>query len=181
MKPFVILDRDGTIIAEECYLSDPARVALCPNAGEGLRRMSDLGWGLIVISNQSGVGRGYYDEAAVARVNARLSELLAAFGVKLDAIYYCPHLPEAHCDCRKPRTGMLLKAAADFGFEPRACVVIGDKVCDIELGRAVGAETILVQTGYGAALGDGQRSLAGFNVADLLAAADVIEKRVKPA
>ena len=181
MKRFVVLDRDGTIIVEEVYLSDPARVALCSNAGEGLRRMSDLGYGLVVVSNQSGVGRGYYDEAAVGRVNDRMNELLATFGVKLDGIYYCPHLPDAGCECRKPRTGMLLKAAADLHFDPRTCVVIGDKVCDIELGRAVGAATILVQTGYGAQLSDSERRIAGYNVDDLLAAAGVIEQRVKSA
>lgn len=179
MKRFVVLDRDGTIIVEEFYLSDPAKVALCPNAGEGLRRMSQLGWGLIVVSNQSGVGRGYYDEAAVGRVNERMSELLAKYDVKLDGIYFCPHSPEANCECRKPKPGLLLKAAAELGFEPRASVVIGDKACDLELGHAVGAETILVQTGYGAKLGDDQRRLAGYNVADLAAAADVIEQQVK--
>ena len=181
MKRFIVLDRDGTIIVEEVYLSDPARVALCSNAGEGLRRMSELGCGLVVVSNQSGVGRGYYDEAAVGRVNDRMNELLATFGVKLDGIYYCPHLPNAGCECRKPRTGMLLKAAADLRFDPRTCVVVGDKVCDIELGRAVGAETILVQTGYGAQLSDSERRIAGYNVDDLLAAAGVIEQRVKSA
>src|SRR3954468_11258906 len=111
MKPFVVLDRDGTIIVEEYYLSDPAKVVLCVNAAEGLKRMAQLGWGLVVISNQSGVGRGYYDEAAVALVNARMNELLANFGVKLDGIYYCPHKPEDDCACRKPKPALLHKAA----------------------------------------------------------------------
>ncbi len=179
MKPFVVLDRDGTIIVEEVYLSDPAKVALCVNAGEGLKRMAQLGWGLVVISNQSGVGRGYYDDAAVARVNARMNELLAQFGVKLDGIYYCPHKPEDDCACRKPRPGLLHKAAAEHCFNVHTCVVIGDKVCDVELGNAVGATSILVQTGYGAQLIDSQRSLARYNVADLSAAAELIEQRVK--
>ena len=179
MVKAIFLDRDGTIIVEEFYISDPAKVKLLPNAAEGLKRMSALGLGLIVVSNQSGVGRGYFDDACVARINDRMNELLAEHGVKLDGIYYCPHAPEKNCECRKPMPGLIHKAAAVHGFKAQETYVIGDKVCDLELGHAVGAETILVQTGYGAELGDSQRKLARYNVADLLAAAGVIEQQVK--
>ncbi|MCY3023432.1 MAG: HAD family hydrolase [Planctomycetota bacterium] len=178
-RRFVILDRDGTVIVERNYLSDVDQVALLPGAAEGLRRMSVLGLGLVVITNQSGVGRGYFSDECVARVHRRMAELLAAEGVRLDGVYYCPHLPEDDCTCRKPKPGLLLKAAAELQFEPRDCLVVGDKVCDLELGRNVGATTFLVQTGYGARLGESQRSLASYNVAGLPAAADVMARLVK--
>lgn len=149
-RRYAVLDRDGTIIAERHYLSDPEQVQLLPGAAEGLRRMADLGLGLIVVTNQSGVARGYFDLRRVDEIHQRMRRLLAVERVRLDAIYVCPHGPAEDCPCRKPRPGMLLEAAQKFGFEPRACFVIGDKPCDIELGQAVGATTILVRTGYGA-------------------------------
>jgi D-glycero-D-manno-heptose 1,7-bisphosphate phosphatase len=149
-KQYVILDRDGTIIEERCYLSDPDEVRLLPNAAAGMRRLLDAGWGLIVVTNQSAVGRGKFTVARLAEIHARLESLLLAEGVRLAAIYYCPHTPEDGCRCRKPETGMIEQAAAKLGFEASHCVVIGDKRCDIDLGRRIGAKTILVRTGYGA-------------------------------
>lgn len=145
-----VLDRDGTIIAERHYLSDPAQVELLPGAAEGLRRLRAMGWGLVVVTNQSGVARGYFDLARVAEIHRRLEDLLAAEGVRLDGIYICPHLPDADCPCRKPRTGLIGQAAAELGFDPARAIVIGDKPCDIELGQAARVPTILVRTGYGA-------------------------------
>ena len=173
-RRFVVLDRDGTIIAERHYLSDPALVELLPGAAEGLRRMADLGLGLIVVTNQSGVARGYFDLQRVDEIHGRMQALLADQGVALDGIYVCPHLPDADCACRKPRPGLVLQAAAEFHFEPCACFVIGDKPCDIELGQAVAATTILVRTGYGA-----EHEAAGlihpdYTVDDLRAAAKLI-------
>lgn len=149
-RPVVFLDRDGTIIFERNYLSDPKQVALLPGAVAGLRKLQSLGFRLVIITNQSGVARGYFDEDCVARVHQRLSQLLGAHGVNIDAVYYCPHHPADKCDCRKPRPGLLLRAAADFHFDPSQAYMIGDKVCDIEVGQAVGATTVLVRTGYGA-------------------------------
>jgi D-glycero-D-manno-heptose 1,7-bisphosphate phosphatase len=149
-RRFVLLDRDGTVIADKHYLSDPAGVELLPGAAEGLRRLADLGLGLVLVSNQSGVGRGYFSEDAMRAVNARLGALLADHSIFLDGIYSCPHTPEADCDCRKPRPGLALQAAVELGFDPKAGFMVGDKACDIELGRQVGAVTILVRTGKGA-------------------------------
>lgn len=173
-RRYAVLDRDGTIIAERHYLSDPEQVQLLPGAAEGLRRMADLGLGLIVVTNQSGVARGYFDLRRVDEIHQRMRRLLAVERVRLDAIYVCPHGPAEDCPCRKPRPGMLLEAAQKFGFEPRACFVIGDKPCDIELGQAVGATTILVRTGYGADYAS--QDIAGVDhVADDLAvAAEII-------
>ena len=151
MKPrkFIILDRDGTIIVERNYLSDPDQVELLPHAAEGLRQLQHLGFGLVVVTNQSGIGRGYFTETQLNRIHQRMAELLLAEKVTLDGIYVCPHRPEECCTCRKPQPGLLISAAADMAFEPSECFVVGDKPCDIDLGRCVGATTFLVRTGYG--------------------------------
>lgn len=173
-KQYVILDRDGTIIEERCYLSDPDEVRLLPNAAAGMRRLLDAGWGLIVVTNQSAVGRGKFTEARLAEINARLEELLLAEGVRLDGIYYCPHTPEDGCKCRKPEVGMVEQAARQLGFDPSECVVIGDKRCDIDLGRRVGAKTILVRTGYGAQEESSRIVAPDFVVDNLQDAAELI-------
>lgn len=145
----VALDRDGTIIEERPYLSDPLAVALLPGAARGLRALQGEGFRLVIVSNQSGVGRGYFGAAAVERVNQRLLELLANEGVALDAVYFCPHRPSVGCRCRKPSTGLLERAARDAGAAPDQAFVVGDKECDIAMGRQAGATTFLVRTGWG--------------------------------
>jgi len=147
---FVLLDRDGTIIQERHYLSDPAQVELIRNAANGLRRLSLIGLGLIVITNQSGIGRGFFDAAQLSLVHRRLAELLAREGVYLNGMYHCPHTPLDDCPCRKPRPGLVMRAAAEWAFDPQSAFVIGDKPCDIELGQRLGATTFLVRSGYGA-------------------------------
>lgn len=146
---YVLLDRDGTINIERHYLSDPDHLELLPGAAAGLRTMREMGLGLIVVTNQSGIARGYFSQSRLDEVHAKLWELLEAEGVEIDAIYVCPHAPDDHCECRKPRPGLIRQAARDCGFRPEECFVIGDKECDIELGRSVGATTLLVKTGYG--------------------------------
>ncbi|MCX6626023.1 MAG: HAD family hydrolase [Candidatus Solibacter sp.] len=145
-RSYVALDRDGTLIVEKNYLSDPSQVELLPTVLEGLTRLRRAGFGLLVVSNQSGVGRGYFSLDDVARVNARLAELAGPF----DGIYVCPHLPDAGCRCRKPKPGLLEKAARELGFDLANCFVVGDKASDVELARQAGGKAILVTTGYGA-------------------------------
>jgi histidinol-phosphate phosphatase family protein len=149
-RPFILLDRDGTINVEREYLSRPDQVELLPEAAHGLRHMQALGFGLVVVTNQSGVGRGFFNESSLAEIHNRLSNLLLAETVRLDGIYYCPHTPHDQCICRKPLTGLVEMAARNLHFDSRQCVVIGDKPCDIELGRNLHATTVLVRTGYGA-------------------------------
>ncbi len=145
-----ILDRDGTIIADRDYISDPDEVALLPNAAPGLRRLAALGLRLVVVTNQSGIGRGYFDESQLAAVNARMAELLRGEGIEIAGIWHCPHRPDDGCSCRKPNIGLVDRAATELGFDPGRAVVIGDKASDIELGKRLGATTILVRTGDGA-------------------------------
>jgi D-glycero-D-manno-heptose 1,7-bisphosphate phosphatase len=149
-RRYVILDRDGTINVERHYLADPALVELLPGTIQGLRCMRTLGLGLIVVTNQSGIGRWLFNWPCLDSVHQRLCELLSAAEVSLDGIYVCPHRPESQCDCRKPKIGLVERAAREIGFDLADCFVIGDKASDIELGQRVGATTILVQTGYGA-------------------------------
>jgi histidinol-phosphate phosphatase family protein len=169
-----LLDRDGTIIAERHYLASPEDVELLPGALEGLRRLTELKIGLAIVSNQSGLGRGYFDRPALDAVNQRLQQLLAQNGIPLAGIYVCPHTEEDGCDCRKPKPGLALQAAADLGFAPTNAFVIGDKACDIDLGATIGARTFLVRTGYGSQMPSDVQSRAGYVVADLLAAAEII-------
>lgn len=150
-KKYIVLDRDGTVIFDRHYLSDPDGVELLPGAAEGLRRMVDMGFDLVLLSNQSGVGRGYFDDASVHACNDRMAELLKPHGVTFKAMYYCPHTPEENCDCRKPGIGLMEQAARELGFDPADVFMIGDKTADMGVGRNSGATTILVRTGKGAA------------------------------
>lgn len=172
-KRFVLIDRDGTINVEKHYLSDPGQLELYPGVGPALKRLQDAGFGLAVITNQSGVARGYFDLARLEQIHDRLRALLAAEGVTVDGIYICPHGPDDDCTCRKPLPGMVEQAVAEHGFDPAQSYMIGDKEVDVELGRAVGATTFLVRTGHGhkaAAIG----SKADYVVDDLVAAASHI-------
>ena len=163
-----LLDRDGTLIVERDYLADPEGVELLPGAAEGLRRMRGLGLALVVVTNQSGVGRGYFSETTLRAVHERMESLLAREGVRLDGIYYCPHAPDDGCDCRKPATGLADRAARELGFALHRSAVVGDKGSDVALARALGVPAVLVGTGYG------QRELAAGVQADAVAA-DLVE------
>lgn len=179
-RRFVLLDRDGTVNVEVDYLSDPDQLRLYPGVGAALRRLRDLGFGLVVLTNQSGIARGKFDIPTLERVHARLAELLAAEGVALDGIYYCPHAPEDGCGCRKPLPGMVERAVAELGVDPERSFMIGDKRIDVEMARAVGAAGILVRTGYGAETeARGQVPEGVAVVDDLPAAAAFIERSLE--
>ena len=146
---FLLLDRDGTLIVEKNYISNPAQVELLPGAVEGLKSLQRAGFQFILLTNQSGVGRGLFTELDVDLVHDRLRQLLHAEGIELAAIYLCPHAPAENCACRKPLPKLALDAASDFGFDLRNTWMIGDKQVDVELARNIGARSILVRTGYG--------------------------------
>jgi len=175
MARLVILDRDGTINVEKHYLSDPGQVELIDSAAEGVRLLREMGLKTVVVTNQSAVDRGYFDLQALDGIHRRLSELLRMQGTEIDAIYFCPHRPDENCRCRKPGVELLEQAARDFGADLREAFVVGDKSCDIEMGRRVGATTLLVETGYGRRTLAEHDINADYVVEDLLEAARVIE------
>ncbi|MGJ5818290.1 D-glycero-alpha-D-manno-heptose-1,7-bisphosphate 7-phosphatase [Paludibaculum fermentans] len=166
-RRFVAFDRDGTLIVEKNYLSDPDQVELLPGASEAVALLRNAGFGLIVVTNQSGVGRGYFTLEQVHAVHRRLRELLGDF----DGIYICPHAPAEECDCRKPKPGLLRQAARELRFTASDCVVIGDKDVDVGLAHNAGAKGVLVTTGYGAGHLAAGRVRPDFVAADLLTAA----------
>jgi D-glycero-D-manno-heptose 1,7-bisphosphate phosphatase len=148
-KPPVFLDRDGTLIVEKDYLSDPDQVALEKTVIEGLALLQQHQYPLLVVSNQSGIGRGLMTEADAHKVNARVDSLLAAQGIQILAWYICPHAPDADCSCRKPLPGMALEAARAWQLKLAGCFVLGDKRADVELADAIGGRGILLTTGHG--------------------------------
>lgn len=174
MTEVVILDRDGTILVERDYLSSPEEVELLPNAVRGLRRMVELGYRLVLVTNQSGIGRGLFGVSQLAAVNARMEELLRDEGIQIAGIWYCPHHPDDKCACRKPNTKLVEEAADALGFDPRRSIVIGDKASDMQLGKRIGATTILVRTGYGAQTAVGGNGKSDRVANDLLEAAHIV-------
>jgi D-glycero-D-manno-heptose 1,7-bisphosphate phosphatase len=138
----VFLDRDGTVIEDVGYLSEPDRVSLVPGAAEALRELRGEGFLLALVSNQSGIGRGLMTSAQAQAVHRRVIDVLAAEGVTLDDVRYCPHEPDAGCSCRKPLPGLLLDSARALEVDLGASVMVGDTAADVGAGRAAGARTL---------------------------------------
>ena len=149
LRPAVFLDRDGTIAEEVGYLNHATRFRMFSFVAAVVRRLNESGLPVIVVTNQSGVGRGYFPESLVHTVNELMTQQLAKAGARIDAIYYCPHTSADNCSCRKPKTGMLERAAKEHALDVQRSFVVGDRYRDIELGRNARARSILVRTGYG--------------------------------
>lgn len=157
LRPAVFLDRDGTINVEKDYLYRVEDFQFISGAPEALRRLKAAGFLLIVVTNQSGVARGYFPREAVCRLHEHLQRQLLKVSAAIDGFYVCPHHPvegqgeyQVDCDCRKGAPGMLLQAAGDHGIDLSRSFMIGDKLADIEAGVAAGCQPVLVRTGYGA-------------------------------
>jgi D-glycero-D-manno-heptose 1,7-bisphosphate phosphatase len=157
LRPAVFLDRDGTLNEDAGYIDRLERFVLFPYAIDAIRLLRRAGYLAIVLTNQAGVAKGLYPETFVDEARRYVEARCASGGTALDGHYYCPHLPDAdveayrrECDCRKPKPGLALRAAAELGIDLARSVVIGDRWRDIEVARAVGARAILVRTGYGA-------------------------------
>ena len=155
MHRAVFLDRDGTVNEEVGYLRDLADLRLIAGAGAAIRRLNEAGLKVVLVTNQSGVARGYFPESLVLEAHENLDRMLREEGASIDAIYYCPHHPTAGnsnytivCDCRKPGTGLIDRAARDLGIDVKKSYVVGDKWSDVELGQRAGAHSILVQSGF---------------------------------
>lgn len=144
MKKAVFIDKDGTLINNVPYNADPSLVSLQEGAALSLQLLQANGYMLVVASNQSGVGRGLFSEAALMEVSNKIRQLLP---VQLDGFFYCPHLPEDHCVCRKPRPGLLLQAAALLNIDLHASWMIGDILHDVEAGNRAGCRTVLLNNG----------------------------------
>ena len=142
----VFFDRDGTLIDDEHYIGDPAKVVLRPGAADAVRRVNEAGWLAVVVTNQSGIARGMLTEDDFRRVEARVRELLGATGARLDASYFCPHLPEVTgpCACRKPGTALYERAATEHAIDLARSAYVGDKLRDVEPARRLGGLGVLV-------------------------------------
>jgi len=149
LRPGVFLDRDGTVAEEVGYLNHASRFRIFPFAAAAIRRLNKANFRVIVVTNQSGVGRGYFPESLVHTVNELMTRRLAEAGATIDAVHYCPHPSTANCNCRKPRTGMVDRAALEHGLDLQRSFVIGDPYGDVELARNVRWRSIRVRTGYG--------------------------------
>lgn len=169
----VFLDRDGVIISEKDFIADINLLEYIPRSVEALRRIPSQ-YLKIIVSNQSGIGRGYFTTAQVESFNKALIADLKKRGVSIDGIYYCPHRQEDNCDCRKPKTGLFESANRRFGIDFKGSWIVGDKSSDIRAGINIGAKTILVQTGYAGKEPSAQNIVADFTVKDLYEAVEII-------
>jgi D-glycero-D-manno-heptose 1,7-bisphosphate phosphatase len=153
----VFVDRDGTLIKERGFLDRVERLAFYPWTVDAIRALNHAGLRIVLVSNQSGIARGLLTEAVVEEVHGRMESVLQAGGAHIDAYYYCPHHPDGnvaryaqHCDCRKPKRGLVDRAARELGIDPARSFIVGDRWLDVGLARTVGARGVLVRTGYGA-------------------------------
>jgi len=155
-RPAVFIDRDGCLTEEVGYVNHVSRIRLLPRTAAAVRRLNEARVPAVMATNQSGIAKGYFDQEVLDAVHAELQRQLAAGGARLDGLYVCTHHPDegapphrADCECRKPRPGLLHRAAADLDLDLGASVMVGDKISDVAVGHAVGAAGVLVLTGYG--------------------------------
>jgi D-glycero-D-manno-heptose 1,7-bisphosphate phosphatase len=176
----VFIDRDGTISEEVGYVNHVSRYRVFPFAARAVRLLNEAGWLAILVTNQAGVARGYFREALIGEVHALLARELERGGARLDAVYYCPHHPSvgeppyrSDCDCRKPRPGLIRRAAAELGLDLSRCWMVGDRYSDTELARNAGVRAAFVLTGYGR--GELEHQSGGWTHRPDLVAEDLLE------
>ena len=165
MRRAVFIDRDGTISEEVGYINHPSRFRVFPYAAAAIKHLNDAGWLAIVVTNQAGVARGYFSEDMIQTVHAGMTEELENGGARLDAVYYCAHHPSVgeppyrfDCDCRKPKPGLISRAARDFSIDLTRSWMVGDRYSDVELARNAGVKSMFVLSGYGRGEWEHQRS-----------------------
>jgi len=176
----VFIDRDGTISEEVGYINHVSRFRLFPYAASAIKHLNENGWLAIVITNQAGVARGYFSEETIQTVHAAMTKELESSGARLDAIYYCAHHPSVgeppyrlDCDCRKPKPGLISRAAKDFDIDLEESWMVGDRYSDVELARNAGVKSMLVMSGYGR--GEWEHQSASWNEQPDLVAEDLLE------
>jgi len=148
-KRFVILDRDGTVIVDKDHLTDPQQVELIPKAATAIKTLNDFGLGVIIVTNQTVVGNRHISLKDLESIHKKMLNMLSREEATINSVYVCPHKVEDNCSCRKPKSGLIEQALKDHDFDPKKSFMVGDKKSDIELGKNIGATTILVRTGYG--------------------------------
>ena len=165
MRRAVFIDRDGTISEEVGYINHPSRFRVFPYAAAAIKHLNDAGWLAIVVTNQAGVARGYFSEDMIQTVHAEMTKELENGGARLDAVYYCSHHPSVgeppyrfDCDCRKPKPGLISRAARDFDIDLAGSWMVGDRYSDVELARNAGVQSMFVLSGYGRGEWEHQRS-----------------------
>ena len=150
IKKYIILDRDGVINEDsDEYIKSPEEFIPIPGSLAAIAKLNQAGYVVVVATNQSGIARGYYDEATLQAMHEKLRQLLTKEGGNIDRIYFCPHGPDDDCECRKPKPGMLRQILADYNMDPVNVVAVGDSLRDLQAAQAVGVKSILVRTGKG--------------------------------
>ncbi|MFZ3059399.1 MAG: D-glycero-beta-D-manno-heptose 1,7-bisphosphate 7-phosphatase [Candidatus Methanoperedens sp.] len=144
----VFIDRDGTINVDVHYLDDPDKFEMYPGVGEGVKKLKENSFKIIVITNQSGIARGYFTEKQLSNIHEKMKKEFQKFDVVMDGIYYCPHHPDDNCNCRKPNTGLFEKAINENNIDIDKSYVLGDKILDIGAGKKIGARAILIPEPY---------------------------------
>ncbi|GAP35131.1 D-glycero-beta-D-manno-heptose 1,7-bisphosphate 7-phosphatase [Piscinibacter sakaiensis] len=184
----VILDRDGTLNEDrDDYVKSPDEWQPIPGALEAVARLTQAGWHAVVATNQSGLGRGLFDMATLNAMHQKLAQCLAEAGGRIDAVFFCPHVPADECDCRKPLPGLMLQVAERYGVDPRGIPVVGDALRDLQAAHAAGCEPHLVRSGKSAGLDEEglarmHAAVPGLTVhADLGAFADLLLRRERQA
>jgi D-glycero-D-manno-heptose 1,7-bisphosphate phosphatase len=179
-RPAVFVDRDGTLTEEVGYVNHPRRLRLLPGSAEAIRRLNEAGIPAVVVTNQAGIARGYFSPEVLEAVNRELLAQLKSAGARLDGVYVCTHHPaagippyRAECECRKPKPGLLRRAAAELTLDLTRSVLVGDKASDVETAARAGARSILVLSGYG--LGEWEYRRATFPVAPDHVATDLLD------
>lgn len=147
LRQAVFLDRDGTVVEDVSYCRRPEQLRLLPRVAEAVALLNEAGVLVVVVTNQSGIARGYFDVEALEAIHGTMRRELAKGGARIDALYYCPHHPDEECTCRKPRTGLLLRAAKEMGLDLGHSFMVGDRELDVIAGQSVGCRTVFVETG----------------------------------
>jgi D-glycero-D-manno-heptose 1,7-bisphosphate phosphatase len=156
LKPAIFLDRDGVVIEDTRYIDSIERVSLIPGSAEVIAALNRAGWTVAIVTNQAGIAHGLFSIETVNEIHEHIAELLRGYGARVDGFYFCPHHPagevaehRCECECRKPKPGMLIRAANELDIDLNRSWMIGDRITDLEAGSAVGCKTVLVRTGYG--------------------------------
>lgn len=178
MNKAIFIDKDGTLIPDIPYNVNPELITISADAIEGLKKLHNSGYLLVIISNQSGISKGYFEPEALRKVENKLKSLLRAENIKLSGFYFCPHQPQDSCDCRKPKPGLILKAAQELEIDVSQSWMIGDILNDVEAGNRAGCNTILIDNGGETEWLEGEYRHPSFLARNINQSADIIHRAI---